>query len=52
MGHTVLRHKSLYMAVDRLDLDRKKICILYGFPCEMDISHHESPESLVTRVGF
>ena len=19
------------------------ICILYGFPCEMDFSHHESP---------
>ena len=21
------------------------ICILYGFPCEMDFSHHESPNS-------
>ena len=20
-----------------------RICILYGFPCEMDFSHHESP---------
>ena len=27
----------------------EKICILYGFPCEMDFSHHESPNS--TRVA-
>ena len=25
------------------------ICILYGFPCEMDFSHHESPNP--TRVA-
>ena len=29
-------------------LTLNKICILYGFPCEMDFSHHESPN----RVGF
>ena len=27
----------------------RMICILYGFPCEMDFSHHKS---LATRVGY
>ena len=34
---------------------RSRRCILYGFPCEMDFSHHESlnpPSRLWTRVGF
>ena len=24
-------------------VEMDQICILYGFPCEMDFSHHESP---------
>ena len=35
---------------------KHKICILYGFPCEMDFSHHESPNPTQVacdrRVGF
>ena len=27
----------------RLIIKIKMICILYGFLCEMDFSHHESP---------
>ena len=41
MGYAVMRQVRI--------IKSKKICILHGFPCEMDFSHHESPNP--TRVA-
>ena len=32
------------------EVQPRTICILYGFPCEMDFSHHESSNR--TRVAY
>ena len=35
--------RSLFTHESVIDGIEEKICILYGFPCEMDFFHHESP---------
>ena len=41
MGYAVMRQVRI--------IKSKKICILHGFPCEINFSHHESPNP--TRVA-